>query len=77
MIVFPNPLNQRPLACLPLPAVLLRTMALALVLAFVLLLLRWGYSVETCLILVTGSGLMAIRISIGVSPVSLAMPSVA
>jgi hypothetical protein len=66
MIVFPEPLHRPPLVCLPLPAVWVRAIVLALIMVFVLLLLRWGYGVETCLILVTGTGLLAIQLTAGV-----------
>jgi hypothetical protein len=67
MIIHPRPFPRRSLECLSLPAVLLRAGVFALVLAFVLLLVRWGHSVETCLVLLAGSGMAAVQVATGMS----------
>lgn len=64
---------QQPLGCLPLPVVLIRIGVLALILWFVLLLLRAGQDVEACLVLVSGSGMVAVQVA---GRLSRAMPSI-
>jgi len=45
--------------CVPLPLVLARLGVLVAVLVFVVVLLRLGYDPRTCLVLVSGAGLVA------------------
>jgi hypothetical protein len=61
------PWQPRPWDCVPWPAVLMRVSVLVLVLVFVAFLLRWGYDPQTCLLLASGAGALAVRVSNGIS----------
>jgi hypothetical protein len=56
------PWVHRPWECLPLPTALLRLSVLVVVLVFVLLLLQRGYDPLTCLLLASGTGMLAVQI---------------
>jgi hypothetical protein len=51
--------------CLLLPAVLTRSGVLVLILAFTLVLTRWGYDAQTCLLLLSGVSVAALRLGQG------------
>ncbi|HEX6344582.1 hypothetical protein [Umezawaea sp.] len=61
------PVGRGSSPCTPMPAVLVRTGVLVLVFVVVLVLLRWGYDVPTALALVSGVGLVGVRMGYGVS----------
>ncbi|MFE2754020.1 hypothetical protein ACFXGA_18680 [Actinosynnema sp. NPDC059335] len=76
MIVSTMPEDQRPLSCLPLPAVLVRSGVLVIVYVFLLVLLRAGYDALTSLSLVSGLSLVAVRTGHGLSRPLRAWPMI-
>ena len=74
MMLSLTPRNSSPLTCLPLPTVLVRAGVLVVVLVFVLVLLRWGHDVVSCLALVAGLSVVAVRTGQGISRPSRAWP---
>ena len=58
-----RPWGRRRCGCVPWPALLVRIGVVVLVLVFVLVLLRWGYDPQTCLLLVSGAVMAAVHVS--------------